>query len=92
MEVQEVCDQDMLVDLEKGNCLLPKEGSSEMKVNSIAGHARTKPHSSCDDLVALKDDESHHISCCSSHCQDSTVKSGEPMTSEGEINVRWAFG
>lgn len=87
MEVQEVCDQDMLVDLEKGNCLLPKEDNSGMKVNSIAGHARTKPHSSYDDLVALKDDKSHHISCCSSHCRDSTGKSGEPMTSEGEMKV-----
>lgn len=87
MEVKEVCDQDMLVDPEKGNCLLPKEDNSGMKVISIAGHARTMPHSSWDDLVALKDDKSHHISCCSSHCRDSTVKSEEPMTSEGEIKV-----
>ncbi|OQU86771.1 uncharacterized protein LOC8078170 isoform X3 [Sorghum bicolor] len=87
MKVQELCDQDMLVDLEKGNCLLSKEDNSEMKVNSIAGHARTKPHSSWDDLVALKDDKSHHISRYSSHCRDSTVKSGEPTASEGEIKV-----
>ncbi|WVZ71467.1 hypothetical protein U9M48_020052 [Paspalum notatum var. saurae] len=83
MEVKEVLEQDMLVDLEKGNCLLPKEDNDEIKVNSV--HARIMPHGSWDDLVALKDDKSHHISCLSSHCRDSIVKSAEPMMSEGEI-------
>ncbi|AQK91374.1 hypothetical protein ZEAMMB73_Zm00001d009131 [Zea mays] len=87
MEVKEVCVQDMLVDLEKGKCLLPIEDNSGMKVNSIAGHASTMRPSSWDDLVALKDDKSHHICCFSSHRQDSSVKSGEPMKAEGEIKV-----
>jgi hypothetical protein len=87
MEVKEVCVQDMLVDLEKGKCLLPIEDNSGMKVNSIVGHASTMRPSSWDDLVALKDDKSHHICCFSSHRQDSSVKSGEPMKAEGEIKV-----
>lgn len=87
MGVNEVYDQDMLVDLEKGNCLQPKDDNTGMKVNSIAGHSRTMPHGSWDDLVALKDDKSHHISCCASHCKDSIVRNEEPMISEGAIKV-----
>ncbi|RLN22693.1 uncharacterized protein C2845_PM07G07680 [Panicum miliaceum] len=87
MEVNEVRDQDTSVDLEKGNCLPPREDNNGMKINTIAGNAETKLHGSWDDLVALKEDKSHHISCCSSHCQDSVVKCGESMTSEGEIKV-----
>jgi hypothetical protein len=67
--------------------LLPKEDNSGMKFNSIARHARSMLPSSWDDLVALKDDKSHHICCCYSHSRDSTVKSGEPMKDEGEIKV-----
>jgi len=87
MEVNEVHNQDILVDLEKGNCLPPREDNNGMKINTIAGHAKTKLHGSWDDLVALKEDKGHHISCCSSHCQDFIVKGGESMTSEGEIKV-----
>ncbi|RCV23712.1 hypothetical protein SETIT_5G028300v2 [Setaria italica] len=87
MEINEVRDQDLLVDLEKGNCLPPREDNNGMKINSMAGHAKTMLHGSWDDLVALKEDKSHHISGCSSHCRDSIVKSGESMTSEGEIKV-----
>ena len=87
MEVNEVHDQDILVDLEKGNCLPPREDNNGMKINTIAGHAKTKLHGSWDDLAARKEDKTHHISCCSSHCQDFIVKGGESMTSEGEIKV-----
>lgn len=87
MEVKEVVDQDMLVDLEKGNCMLPKEDNNGVKINSVDGHAGIMQNGSWDDLIALKGDQCHQISCCSSHCRDSVVKSGEPMTSEGEIKV-----
>lgn len=86
MEVNEVHDQDTSVDLEKG-CLPPKGDNNGMKINSIAGHPKTMLHGSWDDRVALKDEKSSQISCCSSHHQDSIVKSGESMTSEGDINV-----
>ncbi|KAF8724336.1 hypothetical protein HU200_021367 [Digitaria exilis] len=87
MEVNEVHDQDTSVDLEKGNCLPPKGYNNGMKINSIAGHPKTMLHGSWDDRVASKEEKSRHIYCCSSHHQDSVVKSGGSMPSEGEINV-----
>ncbi|XP_062197287.1 uncharacterized protein LOC133900156 isoform X2 [Phragmites australis] len=89
MEAKEVHDQDVLVDLEKGKCLLSREVSNGTEVNSIAGHARIMLDGSWDDLVALKDGRSHHMSCCSSHSRDSSsiAKNGESMASEGEMNV-----
>jgi len=76
MEVNEVRDDYILVDLEKGNCLPSREDNNGMKINTIAGHAKTKLHGSWDDLAARKEDKTHHISCCSSHCQDFIVKGG----------------
>ncbi|GJN05474.1 hypothetical protein PR202_ga23100 [Eleusine coracana subsp. coracana] len=76
--------QDVLVDLEKGDCLLTREDNG-IDVNSVTGHASIMREGSWDDLVSLKDDRSHHISCCSSHCRDSIAKNGGSMSSEGEM-------
>ncbi|TVT96804.1 hypothetical protein EJB05_57972 [Eragrostis curvula] len=87
MQAKEVYNQDMTVDLEKGNCLLTREERNGMDVNSVTGHTRITREGSWDDLVSLKDDRSHHMSCCSSHCQDSVAKNGEAMSSEGEMKA-----
>ncbi|TVU21264.1 hypothetical protein EJB05_30891, partial [Eragrostis curvula] len=87
MEAKEVYNQDMTVDLEKGNCLLTREERNGMDVNSVTGHTRITREGSWDDLVSLKDDRSHHMSCCPSHCQDSVAKNGEAMSSEGEMKA-----
>ncbi|KAK3160676.1 hypothetical protein QOZ80_1BG0062850 [Eleusine coracana subsp. coracana] len=86
MEAKEMHNQDVLVDLEKGDCLLTRE-DNEIDVNSVTGNARIMREGSWDDLVSLKDDRSHHISCCSSHCRDSIAKNGGSMSSEGEMKV-----
>lgn len=78
--------QDLLVDLEKGDSMLTMEDKG-MDVNSVAGHAMTMREGSWDDLVSMKDDRSHLISCCSSQCRDSIGKNGESMSSEGEKKV-----
>lgn len=74
--------RDWLVDLEKGNCLLMREGGDNgTDVNMISSQAKTP----WNDLIAMKDD--HHIPCCSSCSQDFAVKSGEDRTSDGEMKV-----
>jgi hypothetical protein len=79
MEAKEMHNQEVLVDLEKGDCMLARE-DNKVDANSVAGHARAMKEGSWDDLVSLKDDKSHHISFCSSQCRDSIAKNGEPMS------------
>jgi hypothetical protein len=86
MEVKEVNNQ-VLVDLEKADCVLAREDTKGMDVNSVAGHARAMREGSSDDLVSLKDDKSHHTSFCSSQCGDSIAKNGDSMSSNGEMKV-----
>ncbi|XP_052164783.1 uncharacterized protein LOC127781781 [Oryza glaberrima] len=82
MESKEVHGRDVLVDLEKGNCLLMREGGDNgTDVNMISSQVKTP----WNDLIAMKDD--HHIPCCSSRSQDFAAKSGEDRTSDGEMKV-----
>jgi hypothetical protein len=87
MEAKEVHNQEVLVDLEKGDCVLAREDNKGMDANFVAGHARAMREGSWDDLVSLKDDKSHHMSFCSSQCRDSIAKNKESMSSEGEMKV-----
>ncbi|XP_006644101.1 uncharacterized protein LOC102699440 isoform X2 [Oryza brachyantha] len=85
MEYKEVHDRDVLVDLEKGNCLLMREDKNGSDVDVIHSQAKSSLTGSWNDLVAVKDD--HHMPSCSSHSQDFAATSGEDRTSDGEMKV-----
>ncbi|KAL5220395.1 hypothetical protein ABZP36_025108 [Zizania latifolia] len=85
MESKEMHDQDVLVDLEKGNCLLMRENNNGVDANIIHGQAKTLLNGSWSDLIAVKDDQ--HMPCCSSPSQDFSAKHGEDKTSDGEMKV-----
>uniref|UniRef100_A0A0D9V016 Transmembrane protein n=1 Tax=Leersia perrieri TaxID=77586 RepID=A0A0D9V016_9ORYZ len=85
MESKEGHDRDVLVDLEKGNCLLMRVDSNGADVNLIPGQSKAVLNGSWNDLVAMKDDL--HMPCCSSHSQDFAAKIGEDKTSDGEMKV-----
>ncbi|KAL6626302.1 hypothetical protein ACP70R_030028 [Stipagrostis hirtigluma subsp. patula] len=87
MEAKEVPDQDLLFDLENGNCLLAREDSRGMEADSIARQERTMLNGSWNDLVSLNDDKNRHMSCCSSRSPDSNAKHGDCVVSEGEMRV-----
>ncbi|KAL6864754.1 hypothetical protein ACP4OV_015905 [Aristida adscensionis] len=86
METKCANDQDPLVDLESGNCVVTSEHNN-VDASSTIGLARTVPNDAWSGCVGvngcLKDDKNQHMNC-SSPLSDASAKSGDDRKSEGE--------
>ncbi|KAL6850383.1 hypothetical protein ACP4OV_021010 [Aristida adscensionis] len=86
MDAKGVQGQDLLVDLENGDCLLARENSSGDD-DSMARQEITVLNGSWNDLLSLKDDGNQHMVRCSSPSRDSIGKHGDRAVSEGEMRA-----
>uniref|UniRef100_A0A0A8YKC3 Uncharacterized protein n=1 Tax=Arundo donax TaxID=35708 RepID=A0A0A8YKC3_ARUDO len=85
METKGVSDQDPLIDLESGNCVVVSQHNNGVDPSFIVGQARTAPNGNgCVGANGcLKDDKSQHINC-SPPASDAIAKNGDDRKSEGE--------
>ncbi|XP_062180439.1 uncharacterized protein LOC133884876 isoform X2 [Phragmites australis] len=87
METKGVNDQDALIDLENGNCIVVSEHCNGVDVSFTVGQARTSPNGPWNGCVGgngcLKDDRNQHMDC-SPPASDAVAKNGDDRKSEGE--------
>ncbi|XP_062230634.1 uncharacterized protein LOC133928355 [Phragmites australis] len=87
METKGVSDQDALIDLESGNCVVVSDHNNGVDASFTVGQARTVPNGAWNGCVVanvcLKDDKNQNMDC-SPPTSDVVAKNGDDRKSEGE--------
>ncbi|KAL6594637.1 hypothetical protein ACP70R_041202 [Stipagrostis hirtigluma subsp. patula] len=86
METKGVNDQNALIDLESGNCVVASEHNNRVDCSFTVGQAGTAPNGARNGCIGgngcLKDDKNQHLDC--SPPSDAVAKNGDDRKSEGE--------